>query len=71
MDCNPYLCIAASLACGYLGMVNEIWPSKQYKGDAYEGEEDVPRLNGVDFQNAQLFKFIFDDVQQKPMQPFD
>ena len=46
MDCNPYLCIAASLACGYLGMVNEIWPSKQYKGDAYEGEEDVPRVMG-------------------------
>lgn len=46
MDCNPYLCIAASLACGYLGMVNEVWPSKQYKGDAYEGEEDVPRVMG-------------------------
>jgi len=46
MDCNPYLCIAASLACGYLGMVNEIWPPKQYKGDAYEGEEDVPRVMG-------------------------
>ena len=46
MDCNPYLCISASLACGYLGMVNEIWPSKQYKGDAYEGEEDVPRVMG-------------------------
>ena len=21
MDCNPYLAIAASLACGYLGMI--------------------------------------------------
>jgi glutamine synthetase len=35
MDCNPYLCIAASLACGYLGLINEERPDKQYKGDAY------------------------------------
>jgi glutamine synthetase len=46
MDCNPYLGIAASLACGYLGLINESWPSKQYKGDAYEGEGDVPRVMG-------------------------
>ena len=26
MDCNPYLAIAASLACGYLGMMNAIKP---------------------------------------------
>jgi len=46
MDCNPYLGIAASLACGYLGLKNEIWPSKQFKGDAYEGEGDVPQVLG-------------------------
>jgi glutamine synthetase len=46
MDCNPYLGIAASLACGYLGMINEIRPSKQFKGDAYEGDEDIPRVMG-------------------------
>ncbi len=46
MDCNPYLGIAASLACGYLGMKNEIRPDKQFKGDAYEGETDVPRVMG-------------------------
>ena len=46
MDCNPYLGIAASLACGYLGMVNEIRPTKQFKGDAYEGDEDIPRVMG-------------------------
>ncbi len=42
MDCNPYLCIAASLACGYLGMKNEIWPDKRYRGDAYEAEDEIP-----------------------------
>ena len=43
MDCNPYLGIAASLACGYLGMINEERPGKQFKGDAYEGDGDIPR----------------------------
>ena len=47
MDCNPYLGIAASLACGYLGLMEEERPDKQYKGDAYEGEEDVPREMGA------------------------
>jgi glutamine synthetase len=46
MDCNPYLGIAASLACGYLGLINEEWPDKQYKGDAYEGEGDIPSVLG-------------------------
>ena len=43
MDCNPYLCIAASLACGYLGMKNEIWPDKRFRGDAYESEDEIPQ----------------------------
>ena len=46
MDCNPYLGIAASLACGYLGLMEERRPSKQYRGDAYEGEGDIPRVLG-------------------------
>ncbi|MFD1342849.1 glutamine synthetase family protein [Litorisediminicola beolgyonensis] len=46
MDCNPYLGIAASLACGYLGIMEERRPSKQFKGDAYEGDGDIPRVLG-------------------------
>jgi glutamine synthetase len=46
MDCNPYLGIAASLACGYLGMKKELRPTKQFRGDAYEGEGDIPRVLG-------------------------
>ena len=46
MDCNPYLGIAASLACGYLGLMQELWPDKQTRGDAYSAEEDVPRTQG-------------------------
>ncbi|MFQ6549873.1 glutamine synthetase family protein [Aestuariibius sp. 2305UL40-4] len=43
MDCNPYLGIAASLATGYLGMIHEIDPGPEFKGDAYDAEEDIPR----------------------------
>ncbi|SFQ97858.1 glutamine synthetase family protein [Poseidonocella sedimentorum] len=46
MDCNPYLGFAASLACGYLGMVNGITPRPVFEGDAYEGEPDVPEVLG-------------------------
>jgi glutamine synthetase len=43
MDCNPYLGIAASLACGYLGMVEGSTPKDEFKGDAYDAEEEIPR----------------------------
>ena len=47
MDCNPYLGIAVSLACGLLGLNEEKRPDRQFKGDAYEGEEDIPREMGA------------------------
>ncbi len=43
MDANPYLTIAASLACGYLGMKNEVRPDKRWQGDAYEAEDEIPQ----------------------------
>ena len=44
MDCNPYLAIAASLACGLLGLEEERMPSEEFTRDAYEdGEEAIPR----------------------------
>jgi glutamine synthetase len=46
MDCNPYLGIAASLACGYLGLKEAKTPAPEYKGDAYSGEGDIPRTMG-------------------------
>ncbi|MBM2576099.1 glutamine synthetase [Jannaschia sp. Os4] len=47
MDVNPYLAIAASLATGYLGLVNETPPAPQFTGDAYSSEEDLPRELGA------------------------
>ena len=35
-DVNPYLALAASLACGYLGMVEGVQPSKPVEGSAYD-----------------------------------
>ena len=42
-DVNPYLAIAATLACGYLGMKNKIKPSEAFEGNAYEEDTELPR----------------------------
>ncbi len=42
-DVNPYLAIAASLACGYLGMKLGLRPSKPVTGDAYNLPFTLPR----------------------------
>ncbi len=47
MDCNPYLAIAASLACGYLGLVHETRPDKRFRGDAYASDADIPQYLGA------------------------
>ena len=46
MDCNPYLGIAASLACGYLGLIEKFGPKPEFMGDAYGGDGDIPRVMG-------------------------
>ncbi|WP_170325375.1 glutamine synthetase family protein [Ruegeria arenilitoris] len=46
MDCNPYLGIALSLACGYLGLTQQERPRRQFYGDAYEGDGDIPQVMG-------------------------
>jgi glutamine synthetase len=35
VDANPYLALAASLACGYLGMKEKIQPTEPHGGDAF------------------------------------
>jgi glutamine synthetase len=42
VDVNPYLAIAASLACGYLGMVHAIKPTDPLVGSAYEQPHQLP-----------------------------
>jgi glutamine synthetase len=45
-DANPYVALAATLACGYLGIKHRIEPSPECKGDAYLGEYQLPRSLG-------------------------
>ena len=45
-DANPYVAIAATLACGYLGIKNRIDPAPECKGDAYLSEYSLPRSLG-------------------------
>ena len=42
-DANPYVALAATLACGYLGIKNKIEPTPECKGDAYLGDYSLPR----------------------------
>ena len=43
MDANPYLAIAATLACGYLGLTEKLEPRAPVSRDAYELEHELPR----------------------------
>lgn len=43
MDCNPYLAIAASLACGYLGMTQKLSARPSMGGEAYSLPHALPR----------------------------
>jgi glutamine synthetase len=45
-DANPYVALAATLACGYLGIKNRVAPSPECKGDAYLGDFQLPRSLG-------------------------
>ena len=42
MDCNPYLGIAATLACGYLGLMEKREPRPEFKSNAYIDSDDIP-----------------------------
>jgi glutamine synthetase len=45
-DANPYVALAATLACGYLGIKNKIAATPECKGDAYLGDYQLPRSLG-------------------------
>ena len=42
-DANPYLAIAASLACGYLGMIENLQPTDPITGSAHDLPFALPR----------------------------
>ena len=42
-DINPYLAIATTLACGYLGIIEKIQPTEALETSGYEEEANLPR----------------------------
>lgn len=42
-DSNPYIALAASLACGYLGMKHRLDPRPAVVGNAYRNDHQLPR----------------------------
>ncbi|HEX7892314.1 MAG TPA: glutamine synthetase family protein [Ramlibacter sp.] len=42
-DANPYLALAATLACGYLGIEQRLEPTQECAGDAYQSAQALPR----------------------------
>jgi len=45
-DANPYVALAATLACGYLGITKRIEPKPECRGDAYLTPYSLPRSLG-------------------------
>jgi glutamine synthetase len=81
MDCNPYLGIAASLACGYLGLKEGRQPKPECTGDAYMAPDDLPLNLGdaLDLlaENAALrevlgaeFTTVYDAVKRNEYKEF-
>ena len=60
VDTNPYLSIAASLICGYLGMVNKIEPTEPAEGELNE-EQEAQSPIPTTFNEALR---IFDDAEE-------
>lgn len=65
-DTNPYLAIAASLAAGYLGMIEKLDAPEEYKGSAYETTNKVlpPHFyEGVRLmENCEELKQVFSPI---------
>lgn len=81
-DANPYLAIAGSLACGYLGMVEGLHPTEPFSGNAYERRFALPRFLSDALQrlrNAPLLKEVLHedfvtaliDVKETEMEAFN
>ncbi|MYM69887.1 glutamine synthetase [Pseudoduganella sp. FT55W] len=42
-DANPYLAMAVTLACGYLGLIDQLEPTPMYTGSAYDHTYELPQ----------------------------
>jgi glutamine synthetase len=80
-DANPYLAFAASLACGYLGMVEKLKPSEPVTGSAYRYAHTLPisldeALDKLNYTKAlklvlgEKFVEAYQDVKFEEMQHY-
>ena len=63
-DVNPYLALAGTLACGYLGMLEQVEPRDEIEGSAYDLPFTLHRhlLAALDaFQNSQAMRDTLGD----------
>lgn len=60
-DSNPYLAIAATLLCGYIGMVEKYEPRDRITGSAYRMARTLPRT---------LYEALDRFQQCKPVRPY-
>ncbi|HEX5788702.1 MAG TPA: glutamine synthetase family protein [Woeseiaceae bacterium] len=63
-DVNPYLALAATLACGYLGMVEGLTPTDPIEGSAYGNEFGLHRhiLSAIEaLRNSAAMRSILGD----------
>ena len=60
MDVNPYLGIAATLACGYLGLMEKKEPRPEFKTSAYIDGDDIPTTMGDGLDRLEDDKALWD-----------
>lgn len=70
-SCNPYLAMAALLACGLDGVERELDPGEPNRDNLYEVPEDELRRRGIGFLPRNLFEAInnleHDEVLRKAL----
>ena len=59
-DANPYVALAATMACGYLGITKQLEPTAARKGDAYLGDFALPRSLGEALELLRAEKDLHD-----------
>ena len=63
-DANPYLGIAASLGCGYLGMIGGVKPDDPIDGNAYESDSHRLPIHYLEalhaMRNCKPLRKVFD-----------
>lgn len=80
-DNNPYLAIAASLLCGYLGLVEKLEPTEPVKESAWDLEYTIPRTLRESMEAfsscepvvdllGERFVNVFCDIKRREMEAF-